>query len=90
MINYNLYKLLNPDLKNLNNTQLLFHWKNKGMKEKRIYSLESFFKVYPNFKLYSYKDNYPNIDLIDAKLLKTFPSPYHARNWMEYDGKRTD
>lgn len=61
MINYNLYKLLNPDLKNLNNTQLLFHWKNKGMKEKRIYSLESFFKVYPNFKLYSYKDNYPNI-----------------------------
>ena len=34
------------------------------------------------------KDNYPNIDLIDAKLLKTFPSPYHARNWMENDSKR--
>ena len=33
------------------------------------------------------KDNYPNVDLIDAKLLKTFPSPYHARNWMENDGK---
>ena len=36
------------------------------------------------------KDNYPNVDLIDAKLLKTFPSPYHARNWMEYDGKRVN
>ena len=26
----------------------------------------------------------------DAKIVKTFPSPHHARNWMEYDGKRTD
>ncbi len=26
----------------------------------------------------------------DAKIVKTFPSPYHARNWMEYDGKRTN
>ena len=26
---------------------------------------------------------------IDAKIVKTFPTPYHARNWMEYDGKRT-
>ena len=24
----------------------------------------------------------------DAKIVKTFPSPYHARNWMENDGKR--
>ena len=23
----------------------------------------------------------------DAKIVKTFPSPYHARNWMENDGK---
>jgi hypothetical protein len=23
----------------------------------------------------------------DAKMVKTFPSPYHARNWMENDGK---
>ena len=29
------------------------------------------------------------IPLKDAKIVKTFPSPYHARNWMENDGKRT-
>jgi hypothetical protein len=23
----------------------------------------------------------------DAKMVKTFPTPYHARNWMENDGK---
>ena len=23
----------------------------------------------------------------DAKMLKTFPTPYHARNWMENDSK---
>ena len=33
------------------------------------------------------KPNYPNANFIDAKILKTFPSPYHARNWMENDGK---
>lgn len=26
----------------------------------------------------------------DAKIVKTFETPYHARNWMENDGKRTD
>jgi len=25
----------------------------------------------------------------DAKIIKTFTTPYHARNWMENDGKRT-
>jgi len=24
----------------------------------------------------------------DAKIIKTFTTPYHARNWMENDGKR--
>jgi hypothetical protein len=24
----------------------------------------------------------------DAKILKTFKTPYHARNWMENDSKR--
>jgi hypothetical protein len=23
----------------------------------------------------------------DAKMVKIFPTPYHARNWMENDGK---
>jgi len=31
-----------------------------------------------------------NASFFDAKILKTFPSPYHARNWMENDGKRTN
>lgn len=26
----------------------------------------------------------------DAKIIKTFTTPYHARNWMENDSKRTD
>jgi hypothetical protein len=34
------------------------------------------------------KPNYPHANFIDAKILKTFPSPYHARNWMENDSKR--
>jgi hypothetical protein len=25
----------------------------------------------------------------DAKIVKTFATPHHARNWMENDGKRT-
>jgi hypothetical protein len=25
----------------------------------------------------------------DAKIVKTFATPYHARNWMENDSKRT-
>lgn len=33
------------------------------------------------------KRNGNNI-FIDAKIVKTFETPYHARNWMEYDGKR--
>lgn len=36
------------------------------------------------------KDNYPHANFIDAKIVKTFTSPYHARNWMENDSKRTD
>ena len=29
-----------------------------------------------------------NASFSDTKIVKTFPSPYHARNWMENDGKR--
>ena len=36
-----------------------------------------------------HKPNYPHAKFIDAKIVKTFTSPYHARNWMENDGKRT-
>jgi hypothetical protein len=36
------------------------------------------------------KSNHPHAKFIDAKIIKTFVSPYHARNWMENDGKRTN
>ena len=29
-----------------------------------------------------------NASFFDAKIVKTFETPYHARNWMENDGKR--
>ena len=48
MIQYKIYKLFNPDLISLNNTQLLIHWKTIGIKENRIFSLESIFNIYPN------------------------------------------
>ena len=28
-----------------------------------------------------------NASFFDTKIVKIFPSPYHARNWMENDGK---
>ena len=65
MINYNLYKIFNPDLNNLNNNQLLYHWKSKGYIENRIYSFDSFFKIYPNFNINSYKLNNPNLNIND-------------------------
>ena len=36
MINYKIYKIFNPDLSTFNNSQLLNHWKNIGIKENRI------------------------------------------------------
>jgi len=29
-----------------------------------------------------------NLVFKDAKIIKTFTTPYHARNWMENDSKR--
>ena len=34
------------------------------------------------------KANYPHANFNDAKIVRTFPSPYHARDWMENDSKR--
>lgn len=44
-----IYKSFNPDLKDLTNNQLIYHWKNYGKKENRIYSLDSFFEKYPEY-----------------------------------------
>ena len=62
MVNTVLYKLFNPDLKNLNNNQLIYHWNTKGKEENRLSCIEDFINKYPNFNLNfnkntSYKDN---------------------------------
>jgi hypothetical protein len=65
MINYQFYKLFNPELKNLNNTQLLFHWKNIGIKEQKINSIDSFFNIYPYYDHDSYKKYNPELNIND-------------------------
>lgn len=57
MFQVSIYKLFNPDLRNLNNQQLHSHWKVKGIKEQRIYNYDSFYKKYPSFNLENYKKN---------------------------------
>ena len=50
MINFTIYKLFNPDLQNMSNNQLLYHWNTHGINENRIYSIDTFFKKYPDFE----------------------------------------
>ena len=62
MVNTFLYKLFNPDLKNLTNNKLIYHWNTTGIKENRISSIEDFIRKYSDFNLNSnkngnYKDN---------------------------------
>ena len=61
MFNPHIYKLFNNDLKNLNNNQLILHWKTIGNKENRIYNIHTFFNYYPNFNLNEYVQIYPEI-----------------------------
>jgi GR25 family glycosyltransferase involved in LPS biosynthesis len=44
-----IYKSFNLDLKDMSNNQLIYHWKNYGIKENRICSLDSFFEKYPEY-----------------------------------------
>lgn len=62
MFNNNLYRALNPELKTLNNIQLLLHFK-KNNNSNQIYSLESFFLRYPYFNHESYKLYNSDIDI---------------------------
>ena len=62
MFQVSIYKLFNPDLRNLNNQQLHAHWKVKGIKEQRIYNYDSFYAKYPTFDLEKYKKT-SSIDL---------------------------
>jgi len=65
MLNFYLYKKFNPDLKNLNNHQLLLHWNNIGKKENRINSLETFFNIYPYYDHNEYKLYNKDIEIND-------------------------
>ena len=54
MFNPYLYKLFNPELKNLNNNQLFLFWKTNN-NQNTIYSIESFFEKYPYYDHKMYK-----------------------------------
>jgi len=49
MLNIQLYKRFNPDLNNYDNIQLKNHWNKIGKYENRIYSIETFKNIYPEF-----------------------------------------
>jgi GT2 family glycosyltransferase len=55
------YKKSYKDLYNLNEKQLLVHWKKNGIKENRLGSKYFFYNIYPEFDLEIYKLN--NFDL---------------------------
>ena len=62
MININLYRKFNPDLKSFNNNNLLNHYNKFGIYEKRVKCIETFFLKYPNFDIDSYKKEHTEIN----------------------------
>jgi glycosyltransferase involved in cell wall biosynthesis len=56
----NIYKQLNKDLENISDNELIIHWYKKGIHQNRIYSIESFYNIYPELK--SMYDNELNIN----------------------------
>ncbi len=68
-MNFNFYKLFNPELKKLNNSQLKNHWNLIGSKNNIIYSIESFLQKYPYYNHDSYKLYNPDIMINDKSEL---------------------
>jgi glycosyltransferase involved in cell wall biosynthesis len=58
--NIKIYKNLNKDIEKLNEKELIVHYLKNASKEGRIYSIESFYSVYPdyNFDIKSKKYNF--------------------------------
>ena len=56
----NIYKQLNKDIENMSTKELIVHWYKKGIYQNRIYSIESFYNIYPELK--SMYDNELNIN----------------------------
>jgi GR25 family glycosyltransferase involved in LPS biosynthesis len=64
-MNIKIYKLFNSDLSNFNNNQLTLHYNRFGNKENRIYSIESFFNLYPYYNDSQYRLYNNDLNLID-------------------------
>jgi glycosyltransferase involved in cell wall biosynthesis len=54
----NIYKNLNKDLENFTLKDLIIHWYNIGKHENRIYSIETFYNIYPEYNFNIESDNY--------------------------------
>lgn len=67
MLNIQFYKKFYDDVKHLNQTQTILHFKNIGMYENRIISFDHFFQLYPYYDHISYKFFNSDI-LIDNKI----------------------
>jgi hypothetical protein len=63
ILDVNFYKNAYDDLKLLSNYQLVSHYVNEGIHEKRLPSLFLFNYMYPNFDVLNYRNN--NSDLIN-------------------------
>jgi GR25 family glycosyltransferase involved in LPS biosynthesis len=68
-MNFNFYKLFNPELKKLNNSQLKNHWNIIGSKNNLLCSVESFLQKYYYYNHDSYKLYNPDIKINDKSEL---------------------
>jgi glycosyltransferase involved in cell wall biosynthesis len=55
-----IYKIFNKDLKNLSDSELIVHWLN-NKDPKKIYSIKTFYQVYPNIYFDNNDINYLNL-----------------------------
>ncbi len=60
-----IYKIFNPDVKNLPLYQLKSHWFTIGIHENRISSIETFMQKYPNFNLIEFRKLHPEMNHSD-------------------------
>jgi hypothetical protein len=64
-----IYKYYNFDLLNLSDNQLIKHYIDSGMKEKRIATIDDFYRVNPNFDRYFYINLYGDLQYLPIKNL---------------------
>lgn len=64
IIDLQFYKAVHTDLKNLNDTKLIDHWRTHGKHEKRMNSPAHFQKLYPNFDIAVYRRKNPQLSVL--------------------------